>query len=60
MQAIYLSLNNLHKLFQANIVIVLDLGWVFAESYVKLQYFVAILPLVTLQGSVCKHVSWSG
>jgi len=34
---------------------VLDLEWVFAESYVKLQYFVTILSLVMLQGSVCTH-----
>jgi len=35
------------------IVFVLDLERVFAESYVKLQYFVTILSLVTLQGRVC-------
>ena len=29
------------------IVFVLHLKWVFAESYVKLQYFVIILSLVT-------------
>jgi len=27
---------------------------------VKLQYFVTILSLVTLQGSVCTHGRWSG
>jgi len=29
----------------------------FTESYVKLQYFVTILSLRTLQGSVCVHTS---
>jgi len=32
----------------------------FAESSVKLQYFVTIPSLVTLQGSVCTHIRWSG
>jgi len=26
----------------------------------KLHHFGTILPLVTLQGSVCTHVGWSG
>jgi len=26
----------------------------------KLHYFGTILPLVTLRGSVCTHVRWSG
>jgi len=33
----------LHNLFQANNCFVLDLRWVVAESYIKLQYFVTIL-----------------
>ena len=32
---------------------VLNLERVFADSYEKLQYFVTILSLVTLRGSVC-------
>ena len=41
--------------FRQIIVFDLDLEWVFAESYVKLQHFVTVLSLVTLQGSVCTH-----
>jgi len=32
----------------------------FAVSYVKLQYFISILPLVILQGSECTYARWSG
>jgi len=32
------------------------LSLIFAESYVKLHYFVTILSLVTLLGSVCTQV----
>ena len=45
------------------IVFVLDLEWVFAESYaryVKLRYFATILSLVTLQSNVRTHVRWNG
>jgi len=38
------------------IMFVLDLEWIFAESYVKLQYGVTVLSLVVSQGSVCTHV----
>jgi len=41
--------------FSQIIVFVLDVERVFAERYVKLQYFVAILPLATLQGSACTY-----
>jgi len=41
--------------FRQIIVLVFDLERVFAESYVKLQYFVTFLCLVTLQGSVYTH-----
>ena len=41
--------------FRQVVVFVSDLERVFAESYVKLQYFVTIRSLVTLQGSVCTH-----
>jgi len=30
------------------------------KAIVELQYFVTILSLITVQGSVCTHVSWSG
>ena len=30
----------------------------FAESYVKLQYFVTALSHVTFHGNVCTHVRW--
>jgi len=49
----------LDKLFWQIIVFISDLEWVFAERYLKLQYFVTILSLVTLQGSVCTYVRWN-
>ena len=47
------------NLYQANKCFSLKYS-VFAGSYVKLRYFVTMLSLVTLQGSVCAHVRWSG
>jgi len=38
--------------FRQIIVFVLDLERVFAESYVKLHYFVTTLSLITSQGSI--------
>ena len=47
----------LHNLFQVNncVFFCLNVKRVFAESYVKLQYFVTVLSLVTLPGSECTH-----
>jgi len=46
------STHNATTYFGQIIVFLLELVRIFAESYVKLQYFVTILSLVTLQHNV--------